>query len=172
MLNPKWWFWSTVLQTALTTTKDYVCWLWLLLMFFAHRKQFFDTRLSEKSHRWDPGSSSIIFFKDNKMFNNNNNNSNNNNNHFIPGTLRFPCDLAFPPRGASTPLWGIQSCSLAATWHNPIPAIPPYVIKTPHMHGAPDYGGNQLGYSCNIEYWDAVDVDGIILGAPVYSLYV
>ena len=30
-----------------------------------------------------------------------------------------------------------ESCSLSSGWPNPIPAIPPYVVKTPHLHGAP-----------------------------------
>ena len=33
--------------------------------------------------------------------------------------------------GTSTPLWGVEACS------HPIPAIPSYVFRTPHLHGAP-----------------------------------
>ena len=44
---------------------------------------------------------------------------------------------ALAPRGASTPLWGLESCSLPRRWPNPIPAIPPHVVRTPHLHGAP-----------------------------------
>ena len=40
-------------------------------------------------------------------------------------------------RGASTTLWGVESCSLPSRWPNPIPAIPPFVVRTPHLHGAP-----------------------------------
>ena len=40
-------------------------------------------------------------------------------------------------RGASTPLRGVESCSLPSSWPNPIPAIPPNVVRTPHLHGAP-----------------------------------
>ena len=40
-------------------------------------------------------------------------------------------------RGASTPLWGVESCSHPSRRPNPIPAIPPYVVRTPHLHGAP-----------------------------------
>ena len=32
---------------------------------------------------------------------------------------------------------GVESCSLPRWWPNPIPAIPPYVVRTPHLHGAP-----------------------------------
>ena len=39
-------------------------------------------------------------------------------------------------RGASTPLWGVESCSLPSWWPNPIPAIPPCVVRTPRLHGA------------------------------------
>ena len=39
--------------------------------------------------------------------------------------------LRFNRRGASTPLWGVESCSLPGGWPNPIPAIPPYVVRTP-----------------------------------------
>ena len=45
--------------------------------------------------------------------------------------------LRFYRRGASTPLWGFEACSHPSRRPNPIPAIPPYVIRTPHLHGAP-----------------------------------
>ena len=33
-------------------------------------------------------------------------------------------------------IWrGPESRSLPSRWPNPIPAIPPYVVKTPHLHG-------------------------------------
>ena len=42
----------------------------------------------------------------------------------------------FNRRGAS-PLWGVEACSLPSRRPNPIPASPPYVVRTPHLHGAP-----------------------------------
>ena len=45
--------------------------------------------------------------------------------------------LRFNRRGASTPLWRVESCSLPSRWPNPTPAIPPYVVRIPHLHGAP-----------------------------------
>ena len=45
--------------------------------------------------------------------------------------------LRFNWPGASTPLWGVFSCSLPRRWHDPIPPIPPYVVRTPHLPGAP-----------------------------------
>ena len=45
--------------------------------------------------------------------------------------------LRFNRRGASTPLWGVEACSPPSRRFNPIPAIPPYVVRTPHLHGAP-----------------------------------
>ena len=44
--------------------------------------------------------------------------------------------LRFNRRGASTPLWRVESCYLPGRWPNPIPAIPPKAVKTPHLHGA------------------------------------
>ena len=32
---------------------------------------------------------------------------------------------------------GVESCSPPSRRPNPIPAIPPYVVRTPHLHGAP-----------------------------------
>ena len=43
----------------------------------------------------------------------------------------------FNRRGASTPHWGVQSCPPPSRRPNPIPAIPPCVVRTPHLHGAP-----------------------------------
>ena len=45
--------------------------------------------------------------------------------------------LRFNRRGASTPLWGVEACSPPSRRPNPIPAIPPYVVRIPHLHGAP-----------------------------------
>ena len=45
--------------------------------------------------------------------------------------------LRFNRRGASTPLWRVESCSPPSRRPNPIPAIPPSVVRTPHLHGAP-----------------------------------
>ena len=45
--------------------------------------------------------------------------------------------LRFNRRGGSTPLWGVEACSHPSRRPNPIPAIPPYVVRTPHLHGAP-----------------------------------
>ena len=46
-------------------------------------------------------------------------------------------ELRFNRRGASTPLWGVESCSSPTKWPNPIPATPLCVVRTPHLHGAP-----------------------------------
>ena len=54
-----------------------------------------------------------------------------NNNNTIWGGLRFN------RRGGSTPLWGVEAWSPPSRRPNPIPAIPPYVVRTPHLHGAP-----------------------------------
>ena len=58
-------------------------------------------------------------------------NDNDSNNNTIWG------GPFFNRRGASTPLWGVESRSLPRRWPNPIPALPPFVVKTPHLHGAP-----------------------------------
>ena len=55
----------------------------------------------------------------------------NNNKNTILERLRFN------RRGASTPLWGVESCSIPRRWPTQSPAIPPYVVRTPHLHGAP-----------------------------------
>ena len=60
-----------------------------------------------------------------------NNTQHNNTTHNNLGRLRFN------RRGASTPLLGVEACSPPSRRSNPIPAIPPYVVKTPHLHGAP-----------------------------------
>ena len=49
--------------------------------------------------------------------------------------------LRFNRRGASTPLWGVEACSPPSRRPNPIPAIPPYVVRTPRLHGAPSTEG-------------------------------
>ena len=56
--------------------------------------------------------------------------NNNNNNTIWRGSF---CNR----RGASTPRWGVEACSHPSRRPNPIPAIPPYVVRTPHLHGAP-----------------------------------
>ena len=38
------------------------------------------------------------------------------------------------------PLWGVESCSLPSRWPNSIPAVPPDVVTTAHLHTG--YGGN------------------------------
>ena len=45
--------------------------------------------------------------------------------------------LRFNRRGTPTPLWGVEACSHPSRRPNPIPAFPPYVVRTPHLHGAP-----------------------------------
>ena len=45
--------------------------------------------------------------------------------------------LRFHRRGAPTPLWGVESCSPPSRRPNPIPATPPKVVRTSHLHGAP-----------------------------------
>ena len=65
--------------------------------------------------------------------NNNNNTTTNNNNHNNNNLER----LRFNRRGASTPLWGVEACFFPSRRPNPIPAIPPYVVRTPQLHGAP-----------------------------------
>ena len=45
--------------------------------------------------------------------------------------------LRFNRQGASTPLWEVESWSLPSTWLNPIPANPPFVVRTPQLHGGP-----------------------------------
>ena len=53
---------------------------------------------------------------------------------FLPGShlggLRFN-------RGPSTPFWGVEACSLPSRRPNPIPAIPPCVVRTHILYGAP-----------------------------------
>ena len=58
------------------------------------------------------------------------NNNNHNNNTIWGGSV-------FNKRGAPTSLRGVEACSLPSGWPYPIPAIPPYVVRTPHLHGAP-----------------------------------
>ena len=45
--------------------------------------------------------------------------------------------LRFNRREASTPILGVEACSFPSRRSNPIPAIPPCVVRTPHLHGAP-----------------------------------
>ena len=56
--------------------------------------------------------------------------NNNNNNTIWGGSEKNR-------RRASTPLWGEEACSLPSRRPNPMPAIPHYVVRTPHLHGAP-----------------------------------
>ena len=58
------------------------------------------------------------------------NNHNNNNYTIWRGSV-------FNRRGASTRLWGVEACSLPSRRPNRIPAIPPYVVRTPYLRGAP-----------------------------------
>ena len=74
-------------------------------------------------------------------------NNHNNDNHTTTTTQQQPQQqrhlknnlgrLRLNRRGASTPLWRVEACSLPSRWPNPIQAIPPFVVKTPHLHGAP-----------------------------------
>ena len=57
--------------------------------------------------------------------------------HHVRGDPDLIVRLRFNRRGASTPLWGVETCSHPSRRPNPIPAIPPYVVRTPHLHGAP-----------------------------------
>ena len=66
-----------------------------------------------------------------------NNNNNNNNNNFILGTSRFLAAMRFNRQELPPHFGGMHSCSQPGTCNNPIPAIPPYVIRTPHIHGKP-----------------------------------
>ena len=56
-----------------------------------------------------------------------------NNDNPIWGRSVFFRDDALPPRGASTALWGVESCSLPSRWPNPIPATSPCVVRTLHL---------------------------------------
>ena len=38
---------------------------------------------------------------------------------------------------APPPFRGVESPSLPRWWPNPSPALPPYVVRTPHLRGAP-----------------------------------
>ena len=45
----------------------------------------------------------------------------------------------------------IQSSSLPGRWPDPILAVPPYIVRTPHLHGAPtteDTSTVNFGYWC------------------------
>ena len=50
--------------------------------------------------------------------------------------------LRFNRRGASTPLWGVESCSHPSRRPNPIPAIPPLCHEDTTSPWSTDYGGN------------------------------
>ena len=68
------------------------------------------------------------------------NNNKNNDTHTPKYEQQQQSNLErvrFNRRGGSTPLWRVESWSLPSRWPNPIPAIPPYVVRTPHLHGAP-----------------------------------
>ena len=72
-----------------------------------------------------PPGSRIIIFKEMIRFNNN------NNNHLTHGPPRFP-----PTRGSSR--WGVLpplrggNSNIKSLLFSPYPAIPPYVVRTPH----------------------------------------
>ena len=58
-----------------------------------------------------------------------------NNNHFTLGTFRFlPRRCGVAARSLHPTTGELQS---PRGCHNPTPAIPPYVVRTPHLHGAP-----------------------------------
>ena len=72
-----------------------------------------------------------------------NNNNNNNNtqqqddhthNKTTTHTTTQTTTTTIVPSG---PLWWVEACSPPSRRPNPIPAIPPYVVRTPHLHGAP-----------------------------------
>ena len=51
--------------------------------------------------------------------------------------------LSFYMRGASTPLWRVESRSLASMWPNPIPPIPAHVVKTPQLDSDANAGNEK-----------------------------
>ena len=73
------------------------------------------------------------------------------NNHFTKGTARFYADSRTHSVTASSPnSWG-ELLMTSDRRPFPIPDIPPYFVRTPHMHGAPptdetkhDYGKDLL----------------------------
>ena len=65
------------------------------------------------------------------------NNNTTNNNTTTQQQWHNLVRLHWNRRGASTPLWGVETCSHPSRRPNPIPAIPPFVVRTPHLHGAP-----------------------------------
>ena len=64
-------------------------------------------------------------------------NNNNNNNHSLGDDPLTPAKGSTPTREAS-PLGGRGLDQL--TTHYPIPDLPPYAVRTPHIHGATAYG--------------------------------
>ena len=60
----------------------------------------------------------------------NNNNNNNNNNTIWGGSVSTGEEP--PPHSGE-----LKHALTQAGGPNPIPAIPPYVVRTPHLHGAP-----------------------------------
>ena len=58
------------------------------------------------------------------------------------GDAPFFRDDALAPRGASTPLWGVETCSLPRRWPNQIPAIPLLCRQDTTFPWSTDYGGN------------------------------
>ena len=78
----------------------------------------------------------------NNSKNKNKSNKNKNNNNTIwRGFVSTGEEVPFP-------LWEVESCSHPSRRPNPIPAIPPYVVRTPHLHGAPT-AVEKLNYDTN-----------------------
>ena len=71
----------------------------------------------------------IIICKETIVFNNNNNTNNNNNDLGV----RLPAYACYgrPPHLGD---------GLSILSQHPFPDFPPYVVRTPHIHGATDYG--------------------------------
>ena len=78
---------------------------------------------AKTSGRGQPGST-IIIFKEIKRFNN-------NNNHLTHGPPRFLPTRGSSRRGVLPPLRGGNS-NVKSLLFSPYPAIPPYVVRTPH----------------------------------------
>ena len=79
------------------------------------------------------GEPTIIIIKEIIRFNNNNsnNNNNNNNNHLTQGPPRFLLTRVFFRRAPHPPIVG-GVYYLKSPLLPPYPAIPPYVVRTPH----------------------------------------
>ena len=88
-----------------------------------------------------PPGSTIIIFKEIKRFNNNN-----NNNHLTHGPPRFLPTRGSSRRGVLPPLRGGNSIAKSFLF-SPYPAIPPYVVRTPHP-GITDDPENSTCLSC------------------------